>query len=349
MSETYFADAEAQQHWRRNAVVRALAFAKDMTTVEVAQKLYGREGPEATLKAATLPAATNGWGAATAGQRVGEFLGNLRPRSAAAQLIERGYRADMTGVGSVSLPRLQTTWPAPAFVAEGEPIPVQRGDFTSITLTPKKLASLSAITNELATLSAESAEAIVSESMDEAAARSLDAAIFSTAAATAISPAGILNGVTALAATTGGGVAALAADVGKLTGAIHTAGGGSSIVLFMAPPQAASAQILAGAGLNMPIITAPSLAAGTVVAVEAQAFASGFSDAPRLEVGREAALHFEDVAPQHLSAVGSPNNTVTAPVRSAWQADLVALRLILRVGFVMRAPGMVQHITAASY
>jgi hypothetical protein len=159
----------------------------------------------------------------------------------------------------------------------------------------------------------------------------------------------ILNGVTALTPTAGGGVGAFAGDVAKLVGAIHASGGGSSIVLFAAPPQAAAASILAGPGLNLPVIVAPSLAAGTVVAVEAQAFASGFSDAPRLEVGREAALHFEDVAPQHLSAVGSPNNTVAAPIRSALQNDLVALRMILRVAFGMRAPGMVQHITGATY
>jgi len=98
----------------------------------------------------------------------------------------------------------------------------------------------------------------------------------------------------------------------------------------------------------MPIITAPSLAAGTIVAVEAAAFASGFSDAPRLEVGREAVLHFEDAAPSHLATSDAPN-VVAAPVRSAWQHDLIALRLILRVAFGMRAPGMVQFITAATY
>jgi hypothetical protein len=337
------------KHWRRNTLVRALAHAQDCTVTEVAQKLFGDEGPEAILKAATLPASTSGWGGATVAQRVGAFLTSLRPRSAAAQLIERGFRVDMAGVGSVSLPRVQTTWPLPAWVAEGEPIPSYRGDFTSAPIgAPKKLAALTAIANELATATAESAEAIISDLMDEAAARALDATMFSNSAATGVAPAGLLNGVTALTATAGGGQNAFAGDVAKLVGAIHAAGGGADVLLFAAPQQAATASILAGSNFALPIIAAPSLAAGTVIAVEPRGFASGFSDVPRVDVGREATLVMEDTSPTQISTAGSPN-TVAAPVRSMFQVDAVAIRLVLRVAYGMRAPGLVQFITGATW
>lgn len=335
-------------HWRRNTTVRALAHLRDRTTTEIAQELFGKEGPDAVLKAATLPASTTGWGGATVSQRVAAFLSSLRDRSAAAQLIERGLRVDLAGVGSASLPRSQTSWPTPAWVIEGEPIPAYRGDFGSATITPKKLAALAAITGELDSLSAEDAQALITDLMDDAAARALDATMFSTSAATSAAPAGLLNGVAPLAATAGGGVGAMAGDLAKLAGAIQGAGGGSDIVLVTAPQQAMTASILAGANFRAPIIATSNLAAGTIIAVEPRAFASGFSDVPRVDVGREATIHLEDAAPLHISTTGAPN-VVAAPTRSMFQTDAVALRLVLRVAYGMRAPGLVQFITGATW
>ena len=334
--------------WRRNAVVQAMASLHDRPIPEVARALYGNEGPAAVLKAATTPASTTGWGSALAGQRVEAFLGPLRPRSAAAQLMEMGFRANMAGVGTVSLPRSTTSWPEPAFVGEGEPIPVHRGDLGSVILTPAKLAAIAALTNDLRDLSAEDAEAVITELMTDAAARSLDGAIFSTTAASAIRPAGILNGVAALGATAGGGINAFAGDVRQLVGAIHNAGGGANVVLIAAPEQAASASIFAGSNFKLPVVAAPNLAAGTVIAVEASAFASGFSDAPRVDIAEGFAVHFEDAAPLPLSTPGAPA-TVAAPVRSGVQQNLSAIRLVLRVAFAIRGPGLVQHVAGATW
>jgi hypothetical protein len=172
--------------------------------------------------------------------------------------------------------------------------------------------------------------------------------MFSTAAATSVAPAGLLNGVTPLAATAGGGLAAMASDVAKLVGAIHAAGGGSGIVLIAAPQQAVTASILAGQGFATPIISASNLAAGTIIAIEPRAFASGFSDVPRVEVGREATIHMEDSASLQISTAGAPN-TVAAPTRSMFQVDAVAIRVVLRVAYGMRAPCLVQFITGATW
>jgi hypothetical protein len=347
MTQNYLDRDEALRHWRRNTVVRALAHLKDRTTTDIAKMLYAQEGPEAVLRAATTPASTTGWGAATVGQRVEAFLEPLRPISAAARLIQVGFRPDLAGVGSVSLPRVQTAWPLPAWVGEGDPIPTYRGDFGSATIVPRKLAAITAVTGEVESLSVEDAEAVIISLMNDAAARQLDAAMFSTSAATSVAPAGLLNGVTPIAATAGGGIAAMTGDIAKLVGAIHTAGGGTGIVLIAAPQQAVTASILASSSFSLPIITAPNLAAGTVIAIEPRAFASGFSDVPRVEFGREAMIHMDD-APAQISTAGSPN-VVAAPTRSMYQTDAVAIRLVLRVAYGMRAPGLVQFITSATW
>jgi len=320
----------------------------DRPRAEVARAFYSHEGPDAVRKAAVAPASTTGWGSATATQRVDTFLGALRPRSAFAQLRDRGLKVDMSGVASVSLPRSATSYPTPAWVGEGEPIPAQRGDFGSVILTPGKLAALAGLTQELRDLSAESAEAIITELMEDAAARQLDASVFSATAASAIRPAGILNGVTAIPATAGGGVHAMATDIANLVGAIHAAGGGMNVVLVAAPQQAVAISLLGGSGFSLPVITAPSLADGTLIAVESGAFASGFSDAPRVDVATDALIHWEDTTPTAISTADTPN-TVAAPVRSGFQQAIYTLRLVLRGAWAIRGPGLVQYVTGATF
>lgn len=98
-------------------------------------------------------------------------------------------------------------------------------------------------------------------------------------------------------------------------------------MLVAAPQQAVAAEMYGGAGFSTPVIAAPSLAAGTVIALEARALASGFSDAPRVDIAKEATIHWEDATPLPLGSSGSPN-TVAAPARSAFQTDTYALRLV---------------------
>ena len=345
-SSEYY-DSGPLRDWRRNAVVKAYASLIDRPVTEAASALYRHAGADAVLKAAVTPASTTGWGSATAGQRVDAFLGALRPRSAFAQLRDRGLKVDMAGVGTVSLPRSATSYPLPSWVAEGEPIPAQRGDFGSVTLTPGKMAALAGLTEELRDLSAESAEAIITELMEDAAARQLDASVFSATAASAVRPAGILNGVTAIVATTGGGVHAMATDIANLVGAIHAAAGGMNVVLIAAPQQAVAISLLGGSGFSIPVIIGPSLADGTVIAVESSAFASGFSDAPRVDVARDAVIHWDDV-PAAIGTAGTPN-VAAAPTRSGLQQAVYTLRLVLRGAWAIRGPGLVQYVTGATF
>jgi hypothetical protein len=329
----------------RNATVQALAAVKNRHITEMAQTLYGTEGAEAVLKAAVSPAATNDWGGSLTGGKVAaQFVGSLRGMSAAAELFERGLTLDLSGVGSAIIPRVLTDFPAPAWVAEGAPIPAGRASFESVSITPKKLASLTGLTNELSSLTGGDAEAVIEGLIRDRAARELDATLFSNVAATAVRPAGLLNGVTAITATAGGGEAAFLADMKNLVGAIHTAGGGSGLVLFAAPQQAIAAKIYGGSGFDLPIVTASILTAGTVIAIETRAFASGFTDAPRVEIGKEAVIHYDDT-PLQIGTTGAPA-TVAAPAISAYQTDQQVLRLILRAGYAMRAPGLVQWLSA---
>jgi len=72
--------------------------------------------------------------------------------------------------------------------------------------------------------------------LTEAAARALDAALFSAVAADATRPAGILNNVVPITPATGGGLPATVADIEAIVAAITSNGGGRGGILLFLPP-----------------------------------------------------------------------------------------------------------------
>ncbi len=341
----YRGSADPLRDFRRTLTVRAVSEVTGRPRSDVAENLYGKAVGAAITKAAVAPAdtATPAWAGALVGTIIVPFLKSLRSKSAAAQLIEAGTLFDLRR-GNLSLPKLSTEFPNAAWIAEGAPVPVFQGSLTSTTLGAKKLMCLSALTNELAERSAEDAERIISELLEESAARALDLKMFSADAATATAPAGLLNGIAATAGAAGGGQGAMATDLRVLTAAVATAGGGGNLVIVAAPGQAMSLQVLVGGKLATPVIIAPRSAPGTVIVLDAAAFVSGFGAEPQVEIAGNAVLHLDDT-PSQISAAGAPN-TVAAPVRSAYQADLKVLRCTLRVGYALRAPALAYTTTA---
>lgn len=330
--------------FRRALAVKALAAVRDRDVTQTAERLYGKSEADFIAKAAVGPMTTDDVGG-FAGVRIAQFLRSLRGRSAAAQLFALGVDLDLTGLGSITLPRASSEFPNAAFVAEGGPAPVFRGTLTATTLIPRKLIALAALTQELASFSADVAEQVISDMLQDSAAKALDAKLFSTDAATATAPAGILNGVAATAGAVGGGLGELAADLRALIGSVVAAGGGANLVVLASPPNAVSLQLLAGGNFALPVIIGPALAPGMVIVLDALAFVSGFSGAPQITVADNAVVHLEDTAPLAIGTAGAPN-TVAAPVRSAFQADLKVLRCILRAAWAMRAPAIAYTTTA---
>jgi hypothetical protein len=336
------------KNYFRGATALAIAHvAGDNTIDETVTRLWPKADHTAITRAATAPASTTGWGSGLAATGIGPFLHSLRPRSAAARLFDEAVRINMSGVSVVNLPRNATNFPEPSFTAEGEPIRAVQGDFTAAQLgPPKKMAYITGLTESLQDLAAEDATLVIRESMEDASARALDAAVFSTAAASAARPAGLLAGLTPITATSGGGVAAMSTDVKNLIGALADAGGGTSVMLFANPRQAVMIQLLAGASFNIEIVPTAAVAAGTVVAVEVDAIASGFSGLPQVDISKEAVIHWENSAPLNIGTAGP---TVAAPTRSGWQQNLLALRLILRCAWTVRTPGAVAVINSTTW
>ncbi|MBR1190076.1 phage major capsid protein [Bradyrhizobium sp. AUGA SZCCT0160] len=300
-------------------------------------------------KAAVNPATTTtaAWAGNLSTQAVGDFVKSLAPISGASQVFERAFRSSLAGVNSILLPR-RTAVPAAGsvpWVEQGMPIPVQNLSVTGVTLGPeKKLGVIVALTNE--TMASSAAEAVVTQMLRENAAMSLDATLFSNAAATAAAPAGLLNGISALTAVSGGGETAMVGDLMQLSDAIADATG--DIVIIAHPKQANTIRIRRGNTFDIPVFATRGVPAGTVIALDPQALAVGFGTEPKFESSIEAVIHQEDTSPVALGTVGSPN-VVAAPSRSLFQTDCTSLRMLLPAAWAIRAPNSIAWVSAANW
>lgn len=336
----------------QNSVARA-AFASFMAQAVPGRatpypgKFVEREFPQDRaarfiLKGAVSPLTTD-QAEALVQEAVADFLIGLAPLSAAARVMQRGMSISLRpGYDAVALPYLAGR-AALAWVGENDPIPVINKLLSAAQVGPlKKFAGIAVFSRELADTA--SGQAIFERLLREDAANALDDAVFGTQSGTDDRAAGLLHGVTPLAAATGGFVGAMEADMIALAAAITTAGA-QSVVFVTTPKLAASVMVRKPelAGMVWPAIGMPE---GRVVAIDPGAFVFASGDVD-IQASANAALHM-DSAPGHLSTAGTPN-TIAAPVRSMYQHDLIALRVILDISFAMRAAGMVAYIQGASW
>lgn len=207
----------------------------------------------------------------------------------------------------------------------------------SLTLKRKKAASLVAVTRELL----QSAPAIIEQSLrvllGEDLGLMIDGIFLGDTAVSPAQPAGILNGLTPLSPTAGGGINALLTDIKALLNAISPA---IRPVLIANSTQAASIGILAPSS-RLPVISAPHLTAGTVIAFDSAAFVSSIG-AIDFSVSSNAALH-TDAVPSQIGVAGSPN-VVAAPT-----AATTALRSILECDWMLRRIRAVAVVTGVTW
>lgn len=356
----------------RSAVIQVISHVMKKDPMLILNKAYGDD--EATKvvfdhiqKAATAPATTttSGWASQLVQTVNADFMETLLPASVYPALSARGLRLNFGRNGVISIPsRSATPTIAGAFVGEGSPIPVRQGAFASQSLTPKKMAVISAFTREIAQHSVPAIEGLIRDAIREDTSVALDTVLLDATAVSSIRPAGLRNGVTVTTATSGGSITALVTDAKNLVGALITATSGNvrAPVWIMNPAQALSIQLTGNAGgdfvfadamndgnfLGYPVIQSPTVTAGMLILIDAADFVSVTGDEPLFDVSDQATIHMDDTTPLAIGTAGSPN-TVAAPVRSLWQTDSIALRMILPMNWTMRRSGVVAWTTSVTW
>jgi hypothetical protein len=188
---------------------------------------------------------------------------------------------------------------------------------------------------------------LVKLALSEQLATELDRPLLDTNPATAARPAGLRNNIDGLAPTAGGGETGLSTDLAALVAAIAPVAG-SQIVFVASPDVYAKLALRPASPLAFPVFASGGLDAKTIMAVAVNSLAVGFGDQPSFLISRDTTLHTEDAAPTDISTPGAPA-TIAAPVVSMFQTDSIALRLILNISWVLRAPDSVSWASPVTW
>ena len=340
-------------------LTRQRIYGDDLGTKLTCDMVHHGHEPDMVLRAASAPAITTvaGWAAELVHIIYTDLMPLLLPKAILTGLAARGLALNFGRAGRINIPtRSRTPALSGSFIGEGAAIPVRQGAFTSQTLVPKKVAVISSWTREMDEFSIPAIEGIIREAIMLDTGVAIDSVLIDANPATVIRPAGLLNGVTPTAITAGGGLTSINGDLKSLTQALAAATYGNirEPVWLLNPAQVIAAELaMAPNGLfpwrdevargtlnNIPFIQSATVTPATVILLDAADFVTAGAEGPRLEMSDQATLHYEDTNPLDLATVGTPP-VVAAPQKSLYQTDSLALRLVMRLNWLMRRANVV--------
>jgi len=350
------ADRNALASADRRSLIRALtckALGSDARQGVGAADILRRAWPDDTqagmiLRAAVSPTTTAGYPAIT----TATVLPALAPASASARLFGKCLQVDLSGVAKVRVPYISGA-PQPGFIGEGSAAPVAQFSLSGVDVGPaRKILILAAVTGELEGATPETASTIIGKALADATTKAIDAKVFSADAATAVAPAGLLDGVVAIPAASGtppNPDILMGEDIGALAAALgDTDYDPDSMVIIASPAQAVRLRMFTAGSFTNPIISTTAIADGTVIGIAPGGVAVGYSGAPEVETSQEALLHFEDVNPLQISSGAQGSGVLATPTRSAWQTDCIVIKVRARTAWA-KLPGSVQLITGVGW
>ena len=324
----------------RRATAELLARAGNCEPADVAAQRWPRDHQ---LRAAVAPAQTTvaGWAAELVGTVIEDITGSLLGASAFAQLRAlSGASYDLVDGAAVRAPMHQSV-ASGGFVGEGAPISVGALLIGAVNLQAKKAASITAVTREVLRGSAANVETSLQRLLAEDLSLAVDQVLFDAVAADAIRPAGLRYGVAGLVPSATGSLSEkVAADVSALVAAIMPA----KPVVIAAGAQSVSVGALMP---GLAVIAAPTLAAGTLICVDADAFANIVGPIDIAASG-EPVLHMSD-APLPLVTGAQGAGVVAAPTSSMFQVAAISLRCIQDINWALRRAGSVSWMTGVGW
>jgi hypothetical protein len=292
------------------------------------------------IRAASTQATTSaaGWVAELAQQTVSSLVQDAASIAAGPAIITKAQSLNLGRLAQILVPgRPLTPADGARFVEEATPVPVRSWNFALSALKPYGLKTICAFTREMSESS--NIEGAVKQALTESFGIGIDAVLLSSNAATAAAPAGIFQSA-ALTPTAGGGVNALLGDIKLLFNALAANGAGANVAIVAPPGQAASLKAQLGPKWDYPIFTSTAMTAGSVGAVELTSFVSGFGSEIRFDVSTAGALHM-DTVPGDISG--------STPVKAPFQVEMIALRAVMTLSWIMRTAGHAQIINGCSW
>ena len=307
----------------------------DSTTAILLDRIIAKSAVAPVRRTVTIPAdpTTAGWAADLVTGSLEAFLvGSMAPATASGELFARSHVFNFgAGVGTLPVPGMVAAATTTPWVGPGSPIPARKLDTSStITLSPHSAKVITVFTREM--IEGLNAEQIVRMHLGASVAQKIDAALFSSAAATATASGGLLFNLSTLGATAGTAHDAMRLDIGKLIDAVAPVAG-TNIVFVAAPGAAAKMLADVGPQFPYPILASGALASGTVVCIAPHALVVAIDPTPQIDVSRSGTVTLEDANPLPLV---DGSSTVAPGTRSLWQTDSVGIRLTMQLSFGLR-------------
>lgn len=327
--------------------------------LDAARKRWGDRNPMLVqvIRAAVAGGGTEAgeWGSelVTAdGRYTGDFIEYLYARTLFDKLPLREVPANVTIKG-------QDGAATAYWVGQSKSIPVTKADFFDVTLSPLKVAALAVVSKELLRDATPSAEMLVRDALVEASAQKVDSTFFSTAAAVAnVSPAGILNGLTA-GTSAGNDVDGLVTDIKALYAGFIAANNASGLHFATTESLAKSIGLMQNAlgqdafpGVTAsggtlkgdPIHGGGNVGAGDLILLKPTDIYKIGDRGVEVSLSTEAAIQMAN-NPDGESDTPTANSSLV----SMFQTDSVALKVVRPLNFAKRRASAVAYIGDADY
>lgn len=249
---------------------------------------------------------------------------------------------------------------AASWVGQSKAIPVTKDDYSSVDLTPLKVAAICVLSNDLITDSSPAADRLVRDSLVEASAQKVDTTFFSTdVASSGVSPAGILNGLTPIQAS-GTDEAAVRTDLQALLYPFVQAKMASGLVICMNPAQGLAIGSMVNTfsmpsfpGLNenggtlggRTVYAGDNVTAGQIVALRPRDIWKIGEGGVQVSMSDVATIEMND-AP--AGASDTPTAMASHAV-SMFQTESTAFKVVRRINFQKRRSNAVVYIDNAEY
>lgn len=246
------------------------------------------------------------------------------------------------------------------WTGESKAIAASAMDFSAVSLTPLKVAALAVISNEIIRDSSPSAEMLVRNGLVNASAQKIDSTFFGTAAAVAgVSPAGILNGLTAITAT-GTTADHLRADVKSLYAPFIAAFNASDLEFALNPSLAKSISLMTNA-LGAAEFAGLTTAGGSLLGDKANTgnnVGAGHlillkpSDIYRIgNTGVEVSMSQQATIEMSSAPTGATDTPAAATqvLNNMFQTESTAFKVVRSVNWAKRRASAVAYVSGAAY
>lgn len=347
------------QNFTRMVIAKTLARIEDKSAIGIASERWGKTNPQLVqvIRAAVAGGGTEPgeWGAelAQADTRyTGDFIDYLYAQTVFDNLPLREVPANVHIKG-------QDGAATAYWVGQSKSIPVTKADFSDVTLTKLKVAALAVISKELLQDSSPSAELLVRDALVQASAQRVDQTFFSAAAAVAnVSPAGILNGLTAIASS-GNDLEGLIADVKALYAPFIAANNASGLHLVTTESLAKSISLMTnplgafafpgvtntgGTLLGDNLHAGGNIGAGDLIALKPSDIYKIGDRGVEVSLSTEAAIEMAD-----NPAGASDTPTANGSVVSMFQTDSVAIKVVRPLNYAKRRASAVAYVGDGNY